>query len=919
MSPGTSRPNSATSPYNAGPVPGKVPSRSAGNLGAPNPNTHARQSTGPEGFSTDQSTSFPVSRYPFLSELPTPNGIASAAIFKGSVSRLGPAQAGSAPHTTHQQYANGATSPANVNINPVTHMPSIPGHVPIPTSHSHPVPTTAQGAMPPPPLAFSVPPPAFSVPPQPPVNSPPSVLSVPSVHSVDPSHLNSYAGSGSSATVILSNGEGPLPSVTSPMPTGAGNGHDLASNISAPIAHQNLIDSVLNMEAQEADEILRFYRDAFSKFNPYMEPTSSHTKVADLQMQKPLVWLSIVFATCYHDFERQNKLGRAIIWYITDKVFLSSGKSLQLLQGLLIFVNWFISQSIVLPQFTNLLHVIMAVITDLGLNKLEFSKTFSRSPLDQYVTKTMHGPSLVAPDAGHTLEERRALAGGFILSHAMSDGIIMVTPLYYSLQLEDTCRYFEIAYTEKVVASAPITNVVAADYQLAITVRLYYLISRVLHVQREADLRGGYFSVPVRTHIEGFSAELLRIWEGLSREMQSDFKIQLIYYTAKIYIFDLSLSSKTTPFKAHSTPSRDSDDGSSSGHHDGDLPIQCYLATKAFFDVYLTLPLSLYHQFPATIITQLIHADLTLAKLTAYFRGDTNPPGVPEGVKLPVFSEVIEAVASRFQHVRNVPHPLGYTVRNIIFDAFAVRLRSFKVLDLTNRRKNREKEKAAAAAKKAKTAALRATSAHYPANGPRANRTPPTGNSVLSISNLIGSVPEGMSMDQDSGSEAGGSGPYPSIEMDLEVDDQTGIHGDLPNRSRPFTIDEEPPDAEMDMTDLTGSKEEEQAEWWAWYAELESSLYSAAKVPSTIAGSVSGTSAILPNMAAVSVSNASASASGTAASASVRSGTGDSLYPRTFAGRKGPSSVASIDSLLNNDDQEPSYNSYIRHGTGNRY
>lgn len=673
------------------------------------------------------------------------------------------------------------------------------------------------------------------------------------------------------------------------------------------------------MEAREADEILRFYRDAFSKFNPYMEPTSSHTKVADLQIQKPLVWLSIVFATCYHDFERQNKLGRAIIWYITDKVFLSSGKSLQLLQGLLIFVNWFISQSIVLPQFTNLLHVIMAVITDLGLNKLEFSKTFSRSPLDQYVTKTMHGPSLVAPDAGHTLEERRALAGGFILSHAMSDGIIMVTPLHYSLQLEDTCRSFERTYTEKVAASAPITNVVAADYQLAITVRLYYLISRVLHVQREADLRGGYFSVPVRTHIEGFSTELLRIWEGLSREMQSDFKIQLIYYTAKIYIFDLSLSSKTTPFKAHSTPSRDSDDGSSSGHPDGDLPIQCYLATKAFFDVYLTLPLSLYHQFPATIITQLIHADLTLAKLTAYFRGDTNPPGVPEGVKLPVFSEVIEAVASRFQHVRNVPHPLGYTVRNIIFDAFAVRLRSFKVLDLTNRRKNREKEKAAAAAKKAKTAALRATSAHYSANDPRTNRTPATGNSVLSISNLIGSVPEGMSMDQDSGSEAGGPGPYPSIEMDLEIDDHAGIHGDLPNRSRPFTIDEDPPDAEMDMTELNDSKDEEQAEWWAWYAELESSLYNVAKVPSTIAGSVSGTSAILPNMAAVSVSNASAS--GTATSASVRSGAGDSLYPRTFAGRKGPSSVASIDSLLNNDDQEPSYNSYIRHGTGtgNRY
>ena len=672
------------------------------------------------------------------------------------------------------------------------------------------------------------------------------------------------------------------------------------------------------MEEREADEILRFYRDAFSKFNPYMEPTTKDTKVADLQAQKPLVWLSIVFVTCYHDFERQNRLGRAIIWYITDQVFLSSGKSLHLLQGLLIFVNWFISQNFVLPQFTNLIHVTMALITDLGLNKLEFSKTFSRSPLDRYVTKTMHGPSMVAPDEGHTLEERRALAGGFILSHAMSDGIIMVTPLHYTLQLEDTCRLFEATYTEKAAVSAPITTVVAADYQLAITVRLYYLISRVLQVQREADLRGGTFLIPVRTHIEGFSAELLQIWDGLSRELRSDFQIQLVYYTAKIYIFELGLSSRTTPFKSHSTPSRDSDDGSSSsgggGLHDGDMPIQCYLAAKSFFDVYLTLPVSLYHQFPVTIITQLVHADITLAKLTAYFRGNTNPPGVPEGITLPTFSDVVDAVASRFQRVRTVPHPLGYTIRNMIFDAFAVRLRSYKVLDLAGRKKNREKDRAAAAAKKAKMAAVRAASA----NGPTAivNRTPPTGNAVLSISSLIGSVPEGMNMDQDNiGSEAegagAGAGPYPTVEMDLEADDHAGMHGDLPDRSRPFTVDEEPmPDADMvmDMTELTGSDEEDQADWWAWYHEIQNSLFGAPKMPSTAAGSVSGASAAVPSVSNASISNASASIS-----ASGRSGTADSfMQPGTYMRRKGPSSVGSIDSLLNNNDQEPNFNSYMR-------
>ncbi|CAK7214026.1 hypothetical protein SCUCBS95973_002003 [Sporothrix curviconia] len=789
----------------------------------------------------------------------------------------------------------------------------MPGHAPIRAPPGQrPLPTPAQNIVPPP-L------PAFSVPPPPPVSSSPPA---------DATNRNSYTGSSSSATVIPPGGigsgssTGPTSAAASPTPTGPGAAQDSASAGPAPNAHEVLIDSVFKMEEREADEILRFYRDAFSKFNPYMEPTSPDTKVADLQTQKPLVWLGIVFATCYHDFERQNRLGRAIIWYITDKVFLSNDKSLQLLQGLLIFVNWFISQNFVLPQFTNLIHITMAVITDLGLNKLEFSKTSSRSPLDRYVSKTMHGPSLVAPDEGHTLDERRALAGGFVLSHAMSDGIVMVTPLHYTLQLEDTCRLFEATYAEKLAASAPITTVVAADYQLAITVRLFYLISRVLQVQREADLRGGGFLIPVRTHIEGFSGELSQIWDGLSQEMRSDFGVQLIYYTTKIYVFELSLSAKTTPMKVHSTPSRESDDGSSSSLHESDMPIQCYLAVKAFFDVYLTLPVSLYHQFPVTMITQLVHADITLAKLTAYFRGNTKPPGVPEGVTLPAFSEVIDAVASRFQRVRSVPHPLGYTIRNIIYDAFAVRLRSYKVLDLAGRKKNREKDKAkaaaAAAAKRAKAAASRAAAAQPPANRSSTNRTPPTANAVLSISNLIGNVPEGMHMESESGAEADGAGPYPSVEMDLEVDEHMGgMHGDLPDRSRPsFTVDEEPmPDAGMDPMELTWSDEEEQADWWEWFGDFQSSLFGAPQVPSTVAGSVSGASWAAP---ASSVSNASMSnasvtgASAMGASVSGRSGTGDSFVPGVPMQRKGPSSVGSIDSLLNNNDQEPNLNSYIR-------
>lgn len=94
------------------------------------------------------------------------------------------------------------------------------------------------------------------------------------------------------------------------------------------------------MREREAEELLRFYRDAYSRFNPYMDPPPPNMKVSQLQAQKPLVWLSIVFVTSFHDFERQTRLGKAIVFYVSDQVFQNNAKSLDLLQGLLIFLNW---------------------------------------------------------------------------------------------------------------------------------------------------------------------------------------------------------------------------------------------------------------------------------------------------------------------------------------------------------------------------------------------------------------------------------------------------------------------------------------------------------------------------------------------------------------------------------------------------
>ncbi len=142
----------------------------------------------------------------------------------------------------------------------------------------------------------------------------------------------------------------------------------------------------------------------------------------------------------------------------------------------------------------------------------------------------------------------------------------------------------------------------------------------------------------------------------------------------------------------------------------------------------------------------------------------------------------------------------------------------------------------------------------------------------MSIDNLIGNVPQ-RPIDPDK--------PYASVEMDIDGDNTQGD-----NFGRGSVVDTDPLPSEMDMMEMSNSDMEEQAEWWAWFGDLQSSLLVPAPTSTTAGGSVSG-----------------ASVTG--------GGQDDNAYeaPRRPGG---PGSVGSIDSLLNNNDQEPNYDVYMQ-------
>jgi hypothetical protein len=111
-----------------------------------------------------------------------------------------------------------------------------------------------------------------------------------------------------------------------------------------------------------------------------------------------------------------------------------------------------------------------------------------------------------------------------------------------------------------------------------------------------------------------------------------------------------------------------------------EMHVNCLIALKSWFDTFFTISTDTYFYIPLPIYVQLAHADVTLAKLTAFWSGrrpDTTPPDFPP------FPELMENLARHFEAAKTAPHPLGRIIKNDVFDQWATRIRSFKALDFS--------------------------------------------------------------------------------------------------------------------------------------------------------------------------------------------------------------------------------------------
>lgn len=259
----------------------------------------------------------------------------------------------------------------------------------------------------------------------------------------------------------------------------------------------------LTIEDAEAETLLTHFRQNQASFAPFVQiPDATTARL--LRVENPLLFLAIMVAASHDNPPRQESFSRASIAFIADQVLVQGRKSLELLQGMLVLLNWYHTQVFLNPQISNLLHLCIALATDLGLNQPP--SRLDMHSLTYGARRAIHGPA-VHPEK-RTLEERRAYAGCFYLTSVIATTSTVSTELPWSAQLEESCEVLRGSGSE-------------GDLRLAIYVRLQHMVSQIIQVHKEISANGGP-AAPLSVYFAPFEERLTQIWNDCPEHLRKD-------------------------------------------------------------------------------------------------------------------------------------------------------------------------------------------------------------------------------------------------------------------------------------------------------------------------------------------------------------------------------------------------------------
>ncbi|KAI7285732.1 hypothetical protein KC345_g1566 [Hortaea werneckii] len=215
--------------------------------------------------------------------------------------------------------------------------------------------------------------------------------------------------------------------------------------MSAPLQHSQPIDNnqapLLDCTAQQyqsigtslmqAEILLDRYRRLLAPEMPFVV-IPSHVTAQHLYTDKPLLLRAIVTVTYFHNLPEQRRMVKMMMRDVSERVLLNNEKNVGVIQAILVFVAWYHPHVFWGQQATNLLHLAMAAVVDLAIDRppgMSGDGSFKAAAMKQGGT---HFVQRVP-----TLEEYRALAGVFYLSSTVATSFKKLGPFQPTKYLDE--------------------------------------------------------------------------------------------------------------------------------------------------------------------------------------------------------------------------------------------------------------------------------------------------------------------------------------------------------------------------------------------------------------------------------------------------------------------------------------------------
>ncbi|KAH8693189.1 hypothetical protein BGW36DRAFT_386105 [Talaromyces proteolyticus] len=182
------------------------------------------------------------------------------------------------------------------------------------------------------------------------------------------------------------------------------------------------------------DACLNVYRSSMEIYFPFIL-VPLHMSAKELSETKPFLARTIFSVAHYKESGPHTERGKDLLRHLSERLLLEGEKTLDLLQGMLVYITWYRSFFYSGRQITTLFQMANSLLIDLGLNA---PVRQDRYRTVQDVVSTLLQGVVNVPQ--QTLEEKRAFLGCFFMSSLLSYSSSGMEPIPYTPYVKECCE-----------------------------------------------------------------------------------------------------------------------------------------------------------------------------------------------------------------------------------------------------------------------------------------------------------------------------------------------------------------------------------------------------------------------------------------------------------------------------------------------